>query len=305
MKIHSPSMSELHAFITAARLGSFTRAADALCVTQGAVSRAIGRLEAHFDQPLMRRTAHGLSLTPAGKALMEASAGPLQAIETISAQLRVPAARQQLSLSVIPTLASVWLMPRLPQFQERHPDIALSLSAYRRNEDFSEPTPHAAILIGTPDQWPQWHCDYVVGREVTVICHPDRLKARRGEGRWQHPGELLNEPLLYHTNAPDNWRQWFDAAGVQGDPAPGTALDQVSIIVRAVMADMGIAVLQRCLIRDEIEAGRVAVPFDVPVRLQRGYVLCCPRQRKDHPALATFRRWILDVAAGGTEAGVT
>jgi DNA-binding transcriptional LysR family regulator len=302
MKIHSPSMSELHAFITAARLGSFTRAADALCVTQGAISRAIGRLEAHFDQPLMLRTAHGLSLTPAGQALMDASAGPLQAIETVSAQLRMPTATQQLSLAVIPTLASVWLMPRLPAFQERHPGIALSFSAYRRNEDFSAPTPHAAILIGTPDQWPQWHCDYVVGREVTVICHPDRLKARRAAGRWRHPDELLNEPLLYHTNAPDNWRQWFAAAGVQGEPTPGTALDQVSIIVRAVMADMGIAVLQRCLIRDEIETGRVAVPFDIPVSLDRGYVLCSPRQRKDHPALVAFRQWLLEVAAEGAEA---
>lgn len=297
MKIHSPSMSELHAFITAARLGSFTRAADALCVTQGAISRAIGRLEAHFEQPLMIRSAHGLGLTPAGQTLMAASAEPLQAIESVSAQLRMPAGQQQLTVSVIPTLASVWLMPRLPEFQARHPDIALSFSAYRRNEDFTQPTPHAAILIGTPDQWPQWHCEYVVGREVAVICHPDRLAARRSAGRWQHPEELLNEPLLYHANAPDNWQQWFARAGVQQAPQLGTALDQVSIIVRAVMADMGIAVLQRCLIRDEIAAGRVAVPFDIPVSLDRGYVLCCPLQRKDHPALTAFRRWILDVAA--------
>jgi DNA-binding transcriptional LysR family regulator len=294
-------MSELHAFITAARLGSFTRAADALCVTQGAISRAIGRLEAHFDQPLMLRTAHGLSLTQAGQTLMEASAEPLKVIESVSAQLRMPAARQQLSLSVIPTLASVWLMPRLPEFQARHPDIALSFSAYRRNEDFSLPTPHAAILIGTPDQWPQWHCDYVVGREVAVICHPKRLAARRSAGRWQHPEELLDEPLLYHANAPDNWRQWFAHARVQRQPQLGTALDQVSIIVRAVMADMGIAVLQRCLIRDEIEGGRIAVPFDIPVSLERGYVLCCPRQRRDHPALAAFRSWILEVAARSDE----
>lgn len=294
-------MSELHAFTTAARLGSFTRAAEALCVTQGAISRAIGRLEAHFDQPLMVRTPAGLTLTPAGKTLMEASAEPLQAIESVSAQLRTPTATQQLGLSVIPTLASVWLMPRLREFQERHPDIALSFASYRRNEDFSNPLPHAAILIGTPDQWPQWHCDYVVGREVTVICHPDRLAARRAAGRWQHPEDLLNEPLLYHANAPDNWRQWFAHAGVRREPPLGTSLDQVSIIVRAVMADMGIAVLQRCLIRDEIEGGRVAVPFDIPVSLDRGYVLCCPRQRKDHPALAAFRRWILEVAARDAE----
>ncbi|PLC50663.1 LysR family transcriptional regulator [Pollutimonas subterranea] len=297
MKIHSPSMSELHAFATAARLGSFTKAAEVLCLTQGAVSRAISRLEAHFGQPLMKRSAHGLTLTEAGRRLADATAGPLHAIETISSELRGAAGRQHLSLAVVPTLASVWLVPRLPDFHRLHPEITLSFAAYRRDEDFSQATPHAAILSGLPQQWPQCHCDYLLGREIVVICHPERLRARRAAGRWNHPGELLDEALLYHANATDNWQRWFDAVGVAGKPQPGTALDQVSIIVRAVMADMGIAVLQRCLVRDEIDAGRVATPFDIPVSLDRGYVLCCPQQRKDHPALSAFRAWLLEAAA--------
>ena len=88
MRLHSPSMSELHAFMTAARLGSFTLAAEALCVTQGAVSRAIARLEAHFGQPLMRRNAHGLTLTETGRKLYDGGLAPLQAIEALSAELR-------------------------------------------------------------------------------------------------------------------------------------------------------------------------------------------------------------------------
>ena len=84
MRLHSPSMSELHAFMTAARLGSFTLAADHLCVTQGAVSRAIARLEAHFGQPLMRRNAHGQTLTDTGRKLYEGGLAPLQAIEAVS-----------------------------------------------------------------------------------------------------------------------------------------------------------------------------------------------------------------------------
>ncbi len=297
MKIHSPSMSELHAFATAARLGSFTKAAETLCLTQGAVSRAISRLESHFGQPLMKRSAHGLTLTDAGRRLADATAGPLQAIESISSELRSTAGRQQLSLAVVPTLASVWLVPRLPEFHRRHPEITLSFAAYRRDEDFSQATPHAAILSGLPHQWPQCHSDYLLGREIVVICHPDRLQARKAAGLWTDPRELLHEPLLYHTNATDNWQRWFDAVGVSGKPHPGTALDQVSILVRAVMADMGIAVLQRCLVRDEIATGRVVTPFDIPVSLDRGYVLCCPQQRKDHPALSAFRAWILEVAA--------
>ena len=146
MRLHSPSMSELHAFVTAARLGSFTQAAEALCVTQGAVSRAISRLEAHFGQPLMRRNAHGLTLTDTGRKLYDGAQEPLRAIETLSAGLRAQDRRLQLTLSSVPTLASAWLMPRLSDFHQRHPEIQLSFAPYRRDEDFSGTTPDASIL---------------------------------------------------------------------------------------------------------------------------------------------------------------
>lgn len=297
MRLHSPSMSELHAFVTAAQLGSFTKAAQVLCVTQGAISRAIARLEQHFGQPLMARSAHGVALTEAGRRLVEATAAPLQAIESVSAELRAASRRNQLNLAVIPTLASVWLVPRLPDFHQRHPDIELTFSAYRRDEDFSGAMPDAAILSGTPEQWPHWQCDYVIGKEIAVICHPDRLAARRAQGKWSHPAELLGEPLLYHTNARGNWPYWFQAVGVEGTPHLANGFDQVSILLRAVMADMGLAVLQRCLIRAEVESGQVVIPFDVPVALPRGYVLCTPMQRRDHPALSAFRAWLLETAA--------
>lgn len=298
MRLHSPSMSELHAFVTAARLGSFTRAAEILCVTQGAVSRAISRLEAHFGQPLMHRNAHGLTLTETGRRLYEGAQAPLLAIETLSAGLRADNRRLRLTLSTVPTLASAWLVPRLPDFHARHPDIQLSFAAYRRNEDFSGATPDASILSGMPEQWPGWHADYVIGRELVVICHPARLAARRAQGLWDTPAGLLGEPLLYHSNGVDNWAQWLAAAGV---PRPAVQLsngfDQVSILVRAVMADMGIAVLQRCLVRDDLQAGRVAAPFpDLPIRIARGYHLCSPAQRRDHYALSCFRQWLLETA---------
>jgi DNA-binding transcriptional LysR family regulator len=291
-------MSELHAFVTAARLGSFTRAAEVLCVTQGAVSRAISRLEAHFGQPLMHRNAHGLTLTETGRRLYDGTLGPLQQIESLSAGLRANDRRLRLTLSTVPTLASAWLVPRLSDFHARHPDIQLSFAAYRRNEDFSGETPDASILSGMPEQWPGWQVDYVIGRELVVICHPARLAARRAQGLWDTPAGLLGEPLLYHSNGMDNWAQWLAAAGVpRASVQLSNGFDQVSILVRAVMADMGIAVLQRCLVRDDLQAGRVVAPFpDLPIRIDRGYHLCAPAQRRDHYALACFRRWLLETA---------
>lgn len=287
-------MSELHAFVTSVRLGSFTRAAQELCVTQGAVSRAVARLEAHFDLALLVRAPNGIYPTPAGTRLLEGTSEALAAIERISRELRQPHEDSKLSLSVVPTLASVWLIPRLPDFHRRYPDIQLKFVPYRRDEDFSADTPHAAILSGIPGERPGWRTDYIIGREVVVICHPERLQSRRSEGRWHSPAELLNEPLIQHANALDNWRQWFTATGVHAPHVEGTRMDQVSIIVRAVMADMGVAVLQRCLVQEEINSGKVAVPFNLPVSLQHGYLLCCPQRHAQLTALSVFRQWLLE-----------
>ncbi|MEN7529732.1 MULTISPECIES: LysR substrate-binding domain-containing protein [unclassified Cupriavidus] len=297
MRIRSPSMSELHAFVTAARLGSFTRAADTLCVTQGAISRAIARLEAHFGQPLVYRNAHRLTLTEAGRSYLEGIAEPLAALETASAAMFGEDRRHHLTLSAVPTLASVWLVPRLPDFHRKHPDIRLDFVPYRRDEDFSGAKPDAALLTGEASTWPNWQADYVIGREMVPICHPARAHARQSANLWKTPADLMGEPLLFHTTAPRNWQHWLQAAGVP-DAAPTLArgFDQVSILLEAVKADMGIAVLQRCLVRDALQAGQVVAPFDLPVTLNRGYFLCAPREKRDHPALRIFREWLLELA---------
>jgi LysR family glycine cleavage system transcriptional activator len=295
MRLQSPSMSELHAFVEAARSGSFTRAAQQLCVTQGAISRAVARLEQHFGLSLVQRNAHRLTLTEAGRELLESVEAPLAAIERASAGLARRDARHELVLSAVPTLSGVWLMPRLTDFQRRHPDIQLRFAPYRRDEDFSGAVPDAALLAGTGrDQWPGLDCTYVIGREIVPVCHPDRA----ARAAWQSPAELAREPLLSHTSSPGNWAQWLRAAGVgDAQPSPANAFDQVSILIQAAMADMGVALVQRCLVRDELASGRLVAPFDLPIEASRGYFLCAPPQRSAMPALATFRDWLLETAA--------
>jgi LysR family glycine cleavage system transcriptional activator len=291
-------MSELHAFIAVARYGSFTRAADELCVTQAAISRAIGRLEMHFAQVLIKRSSHEMTLTPAGQAFLDAIRGPLAAIEDASGTLLSKGNRNRLSLAIVPTLASVWLVPRLADFHQRHPDIEISFVPYRRDEDFTGPAPDAAILTGVAGEWPAgWTCDYVIGSEMVPVSHPGRAQARRAAGRWNSPADLLDEPLLYHTSAPASWKLWLKAAGVSNaEPRLTSGFDHVSILIQATIADMGVAVLQRCLVRDELTAGRLVAPFDLPISLPRGYYLCAPAQRRDHPALGAFREWLLGMA---------
>ena len=122
---------------------------------------------------------------------------------------------------------------------------------------------------------------------MVVICHPARLVARRSQGMWDTPAGLLGEPLLYHGNGVENWAQWFSAVGAPRERLKlASGFDQVSLLVRAVMADMGIAVLQRCLVRDDLLAGRVAAPFPgLQARIARGYHLCAAASG------ATTTRW--------------
>lgn len=298
MRLHSPSMSELHAFAAAVRLGSFSKAAVELCVTQSAISRAVARLEFHYGRPLLLRRANTLTLTAAGQQLLDAVREPLAAIEAASARLRESPLDQPLNLSVVPTLASVWLIPRLKDFQRQHPEVRINFVPYRKDEDFSGATPDAAVLTGLgPAQWPHWDCDYLIGREMVPICHPARLTQRQASGGWQTPGELADEPLLYHTTAPGNWAQWLQAAGApERTPRLSTAFDQVAMLIQAVIADMGVALVQRCLVSRELASGAVAVPFDLPITLSRGYFLCAPSGLRPKPALTAFRRWLLEVA---------
>ncbi|RJF98003.1 LysR substrate-binding domain-containing protein [Noviherbaspirillum saxi] len=298
MKIRSPSMSELHAFVTVARVGSFTRAAEELCVTQAAVSRAINRLESHFGQVLLRRSAHLLTITPAGCAFLEAIRGPVAAIEEASATLMSGSDNKRLTLSVVPTLAGVWLLPRLPIFSQRHPGIEIIFAPYRRDEDFAGPQPDAAILTGAAGEWPaRWDCDYVIGREMVPVAHPARLSRRRAAGQWTTPAELMNEQLLYHTSTPTRWQLWLREAGVlEATPKLASGFDHVSILIQAVKTDMGVAVLQRCLIQEELASGQLVIPFNLPISLPRGYFLCAPVQRRNHPALVVFRQWLLETA---------
>lgn len=299
MRMHSPSMSELHAFAAVVRLGSFSRAAQELCVTQGAISRAVSRLETHFGRPLLRRDAHRLWLTAAGNQLLEAVKEPLQIIEAVSATLRESALNEPISLAVVPTFAAVWLVPKLKMFQDIYPQVQLRFIPYRKDEDFRGDTPHAAILTGLgPQQWPGLDCSYVIGREVVPVCHPGRLSQRRKAGQWCRPEDLASEPLLFHTTAPGNWAQWLQqVGGKQITPNLAQGFDQVSILVRAVIADMGVALVQKCLVRQEIASGQLAVPFAPPVMLERGYFLCVPNNRRMPPGFHAFKTWLLETAA--------
>lgn len=296
MRILSPSLSELHAFVTAARAGSFTEAATALSVTQAAVSRAVMRLERRVGCTLLHRGANGVSLTERGKRYFDDICGALGQLETAAEHLCGSGhAREPLRLCVIPSLNTRWLVPRLMQFREQHPHVELVFKTYLVEDDFTRPDIDCWIQTrNSPTQrWPRHvKAHYLIGREIVPICHPSAAQQIRDVP------SLLRHPLLHHANYPGNWALWLRAAGWPDRDVPlGPGFDLVSGIIEAVVSGLGVAVVQRCLVERELREGRLAAPFQLSASTGRGYYLCVPKSASRTSALEDFEAWLLRTAA--------
>jgi LysR family glycine cleavage system transcriptional activator len=294
MPIRSPSLVELHAFLAVARTGSFRKAADELCVTQAAVSRAVLRLEAELGQDVLHRTAGGVTLTPAGQAMRKLVEKPVAALEAAAVRLHRKPERLRLRLSVITSLGTLWLMPRLEDFRERHPEVDIEFRQYHHNEDFTRDDVDLWIenRLTATSQWPrQISARYLTGKEIVAVCAPRLAK------RVHTAAQLLAQPQLYHSNYPGNWALWAAAAG---EPVPakpkGTGFDLVLNLIEAARAGMGVAVVQLCMVEDDLASGRLVMPVDVSASTGRGYYLCRRRAQGAHAAADLFADWLVEQA---------
>lgn len=299
MKLQSPSLVELHAFLAVCRLGSFRRAADVLCVTQAAVSRAVQRLEQHLgDCRLFDRSPQGVVLTEQGRQLRELTERHVMALESAAAAFQRPRAPGKLRLSVVPTLGTKWLLPRLPRFRALHPDLEIEMRQFRHDEDFSRDDVDIWLEVKRPRRrWPtRLQVTYLLGREVVPVCAPSALP------RLQHPRDLAHEVLLHHTNFPENWARWANAAGLGGEPRLGPGYDLGLNLIFAAKEGAGIALIQPCLIERELENGELVIPFAMSVSTGRGYFLCVDRQAQLGAEQQAFVKWVLDEAQQSIDA---
>lgn len=293
MKIRSPSLVELHAFLAVCRHGSFRRAADELCVTQAAVSRAVQRLEEHLQgSRLFERSSVGVSLTARGEQLRKLTERHVLALELAAETLGRAARPQLVRLSVIPTLSIQWLMPRLSQFNQRNPDVHVELRQFKHDEDFTRDDVDLWIEVKRPSRrWPeQVQARYLLGRELVPVCAPG-LSRQYGE-----PCDLQGATLLHHTNFPENWALWFAQAAVACKPQLGPGFDLTMHLIVAAKAGMGVAVVPRCLVDRELQAGELVMPFDIAVSCGRGYYLCWNQDAPSFAARDKFSDWLAEQA---------
>lgn len=285
-----PSLNALRAFAVAGRHLSFTRAADELHVTQGAVSRLVKQLEQDLGVSLFSRGPRGLELTEAGAAYLP----PLSdAFERIQAATRLIArsARpaNRLAITMLPTFAMRWFMPRLADFHQLNPEIAVDVTSADRLVDFAaEPVDVGIQYGGGP--WPdELHAEFLFAETVTLVASPTLLKSRP----LHKPEDVKRHVLLTHSTRPEAWAEWFTAAGLKGQTPRGPAFEHFFMSIEAAVNGLGLALVPDFFVVQELRDGRLVEPLP-KLRLQRpgGYYLLCLKGREREPAIRAFRNWL-------------
>jgi len=304
-----PSTQALAYFEAAARHESYTRAAQELALTQSAVSRQILALEDFLGVALFRRTRHGVALTPAGSHYARQITQRLQALERDTLDIMAHQGHGgALSLAAVPTFATRWLIPRLPQLAALHPDIVVHIDTRTRPFLFADTGLDAALYAGTPEQvaqWPGIQAQLLLHEDVVPVCSPRLLEAaaQRGLGRAYQPvtpQALTHLPLLQQSTRPYGWRQWFEAMGVEAPHAlDGPRYELFSMLAMAATHGLGVALIPPLLIEAELARGELVVACAQPLRGERAYYLIQPAQTPS-VVLATFSAWLGSMA---TQAG--
>jgi LysR family glycine cleavage system transcriptional activator len=282
-----PPLSTLPVLEAAARLQSFSAAAEELHVTHGAISHQIRSLEDHLGVALFAREGRRVVLTPAGATLADAVRGALgqvaEAVEALSPMER----ERKLKISVLPSFASRWLMPRLGRFLEAHPQYEISVEATQNLANFNTDGVDIAIRHGV-GPWPGVHAERLAGDTYFPVASP---KFRRGKLPTK-PAQLAGLPL-FRAEA-GLWESWFDAAGIGKLKPSVTGIDynDATLFLQQAIAGEGIALTRRSLIGDDIENGHLKKLFDIEIDAGKSYFLVCRPEQAASRKVRVFRDWI-------------
>lgn len=293
-----PPLNSLRVFESAARHLSFTKAAEELHVTPGAVSQQIKALEDFIGTPVFRRHKRTLLLTD------EAQAGlPVlrDGFEKLAEATRLIAARAdsgKLTVSVAPSLAAKWLVPRLDRFHTRFPDVDVWVSADMDVVDFSVDDVDVAIRYG-PGGYGNLEVEHLMAESIVPVCSPGLMI---GAHPLKSPHDLAHHTLL-HDGSPDQdescptWPMWLKAAGVTGvDGSRGPKFNQSSLVIEAAVAGKGVALAKSQLALADLEAARLVIPFDMTTPSAFAYYIVHPQSRSASPAVNAFKAWLHEEA---------
>lgn len=290
MRYRLPSLNALRDFEAVGRHGSISAAARELCVSAGAVSRQVSLLEKHFRCRLFKRTPSGLTLTHRGEQYFEAITEAFANIDAASRRIVGRRSTPTLTAHIYSTVATEWLVGRLPDFRARHPKIKFRFNAHGRSVDFDVDEVDVGFLLG-PQRRPDLHQDVLYRLSFTPMCSPALLE--RGPPL-RAPRDLRRHTLLYSTLEVEPWSAWLLEAGVKGvDLEQGMHFENASLAYQAARDGAGVVLGQPLLLAHHLAEGHLVAPFDITVQGAQSVCLACPRRRMSEPSIVAFRRWLI------------
>jgi LysR family glycine cleavage system transcriptional activator len=293
-----PPLNALRAFEAAARHLNFSRAADELSVTPGAVSQQIQNLEDYVGAPLFKRTPKGLLLTDAAQTALPALREAFDRLAEAASLLTAAVDGRRLTLTAAPSFAAKWLVPRLGAFEQVHPQVDVWLSAGLELVDLTAGEVDVAIRYGS-GRYPGLEVHRLISETVIPVVSPDLLK----EHPLDTPEDLKNHVLL-HDGSPDSddscpdWTMWLAARGLRGvDGNRGPRFNQSSLVIEAAMNGRGVALAKRTLAQADLDAGRLVAPLQIATAVDFAYYLVHPKAKGRLPQVKAFISWIEAEAA--------
>ena len=289
-----PPLTALRAFVVAAKYASFVRAAEELHVTPAAIGQQIRQLEAHLGCTLFERNGRNLRLTDDGGAVLPGLSEGFERIIEALARLAASEFAGLLTVSVTPSFAAKWLVPRLEKFNAAYPGIDVRLAASMALVDFSVEDVDCSIRYGA-GFYPELSVEKLLAESVFPVCSPALLA---GAYPLTHPS-VLRQHMLLHDDSPDrdascpDWRMWLSAAGIADVNArQGPRFNQSSLVLEAAIAGQGVGLAKAQLAEVDLKAGRLIRPFGAAQRVEFAYYFVSPTNRTALPKVEAFRQWL-------------
>ncbi len=288
-----PPLNALRAFETAARHMNFTRAAEELSVTPGAVSQQIQNHEDYVGAALFKRTAKGLLLTDSAQTALPALREAFDRLQEAAELLTASVDGRRVTVSAAPSFAAKWLVPRLGRFEAAHPEVDVWLSAGMELVDFNAGEVDIAIRYGSGH-----YAGLEVGRLMSETVIPVASPALLAERPLTTLEDLAQHTLL-HDGSPDadescpDWTMWLAARGVKHiDGARGPRFNQSSLVIEAAMNGRGLALAKRALAQADLDAGRLVTPLDIATVVDFAYYVVHPKPKGRLPQVKAFVNWL-------------
>lgn len=295
-----PPLNSLVAFESAARNLSFTRAAEELCVTQGAVSRQVRQLENHLGRTLFERVNRAIRITPAGLEYYQAVRAALEGVAEATAFQRQWKGDRQVTVATSNALASLWLLPRISDFQREHEDVDIRILASDQIHDLRRGEFDMALLY-RPAPPPDMSAIPLFAEEVFPVCSPAYLER---SGALAHPEELFRKTLLFMGERHDDWfdwPEWFRQVGLE-PAAPRSRIDinNYPMLIQAAINGQGIALAWGHLVDEYLDSGALIRPVETVLRTSaRFYLIEPPSPVRIKPSVNQFREWLLRLVGEG------